>query len=349
MSISQSSDADEHHLKPLVPVGIRLMFQRIGEIDTLNEKYQAQASIEARWIIPFDELFEILPPNDQNSLNQGKSVSLIKYADNHWYPQLFIENAVGDLKEQIRYTAKKISEDQACICEHRDIKGAFWEKLELYHFPSDIQELTISIGSMLYNDRVILIPDPFYHSGVNREAFVDQQEWLLYEHVDAEQRFVKEYFNSISDDKNVQSSLNEGRKRSIVSVSCHAARRSGYFYWNGYCLIFLITICGFTVFSMPPNLPQNRLQTGATLLLTSITFRWTVNRSLPTISYLTSLDKYAIISIFILVSLCIWHAIIGAIIYIDNLMGAMKATDEDAWTINRFFDNTDTLILGREE
>ncbi|CAF4809293.1 unnamed protein product, partial [Rotaria socialis] len=27
-------------------------------------------------------------------------------------------------------------------------------------------------------------------------------------------------------------------------------------------------------------LPQNRLQTGATLLLTSITFRWTVNRSL---------------------------------------------------------------------
>ncbi|CAF4803779.1 unnamed protein product, partial [Rotaria socialis] len=29
MSILQSSDANEHHLKALVPVGIRLMFQRI--------------------------------------------------------------------------------------------------------------------------------------------------------------------------------------------------------------------------------------------------------------------------------------------------------------------------------
>ena len=28
------------------------------------------------------------------------------------------------------------------------------------------------------------------------------------------------------------------------------------------------------------RLPQNRLQIGVTLLLTSITFRWTVNRSL---------------------------------------------------------------------
>ncbi|CAM4900759.1 unnamed protein product [Rotaria socialis] len=69
----------------------------------------------------------------------------------------------------------------------------------------------------------------------------------------------------------------------------------------------------------------------ATLLLTSITFRWTVNRSLPTISYLTSLDKYAIISIFILVGLCIWHAIIGAIIYIDDMITKVDATDTDAW------------------
>ncbi|CAF4503912.1 unnamed protein product [Rotaria socialis] len=82
---------------------------------------------------------------------------------------------------------------------------------------------------------------------------------------------------------------------------------------------------------MPPNLPANRLQTGATLLLTSITFRWTVNRSLPTISYLTSLDKYAIISIFILVGLCIWHAIIGAVIYINGTIIKLDPIDADAW------------------
>ncbi|CAF4400649.1 unnamed protein product [Rotaria sordida] len=34
--------------KPM-EIYIRAIFLRIGEIDTLNERYQAQASIEARW------------------------------------------------------------------------------------------------------------------------------------------------------------------------------------------------------------------------------------------------------------------------------------------------------------
>jgi len=66
--------------------------------------------------------------------------------------------------------------NQIYICEHGDIKGLFWEKLELQHFPSDIQELSISIGSMLYNDKVLLIADPYHSSGINREAFVDTKQ-----------------------------------------------------------------------------------------------------------------------------------------------------------------------------
>ncbi|CAF4338015.1 unnamed protein product, partial [Rotaria sordida] len=100
--------------------------------------------------------------------------------------------------------------------------GYFWEKLELHHFPSDIQELTISVGSTLYDDKVILMPDPYYRSGINREAFIDQQEWSLYEHINAKQRFVEEFFSNISGDENIEMDSNEGRKRSFVSVSCHA-------------------------------------------------------------------------------------------------------------------------------
>ena len=37
-----------------------------------------------------------------------------------------------------------------------------------------------------------------------------------------------------------------------------------------------------------------------------------INRSLPTISYMTSLDKYAMFSIIFLVFLCIWHSIIDS-------------------------------------
>ena len=120
---------------------------------------------------------------------------------------------------------------QIYICEHRDVKGVFWEKLELEHFPSDVQDLSISIGSMLYDDKVILINDPHQLSGVNREAFVDQQEWSLYEHVDAQQRFAKEFLSrggiDEEEEEGEEGSESEERKRSVLTVTCHAGKPKG--------------------------------------------------------------------------------------------------------------------------
>ena len=195
----------------------------------MNEKYQAHLSIEARWLLDFQRLLPDLSPEDESRLNEGKAVSLIKYAETHWHPQLYIENALGDLKEQIRYSAKRSRDDnQIYICEHRDIKGVFWEKLELQHFPSDVQDLSISIGSMFYDDKVLLINDPHHLSGVNREAFVDQQEWSLYEHVSVRQHFAREYLfrytTDFHDDElhRLGSNEQDERKRSILTVTCHA-------------------------------------------------------------------------------------------------------------------------------
>ena len=68
-----------------------------------------------------------------------------------------------------------------------------------------------------------------------------------------------------------------------------------YYFFNAYFLIFLITVSALTIFSVDCKMPQSRLQTTFTLLLTSVSFKWVINRSLPHVSYLTSLDKYAIV------------------------------------------------------
>ena len=101
-------------------------------------------------------------------------------------------------------------------------------------------------------------------------------------------------------------------KPSKVVATCYCSRKAGYYFFNAYFLIFLITASALTIFSIDPKLPQNRLQTTCTFLLTSVSFKWVINRSLPTISYLTSLDKYAIICIFFVCCNCAWHAIVGA-------------------------------------
>lgn len=289
-NVRDSPTNDENGSSNVVRVLIRVTFLRIGrlrgrfrssdciaslnlgEIDTLNERYQAQASIEARWPVNIDTLARGLSRDEQQRLLEGRIVPLKKYAETHWHPQLFIENAIGEIKEQISYTARRSADQLVYICEHREVKALLWEKLELYHFPSDVQELSISVGTTYYNDRVILAADPIRLSGINREAFIDQQEWFLYEHVDTEQRFVKEFVLHDDNEEDLQPAFQEERKRSFLVASCHAgtvqdrreretmndafalsARQSAYFYWNGFCLMALITICGYCIFSIPPT------------------------------------------------------------------------------------------------
>jgi hypothetical protein len=114
--------------------------------------------------------------------------------------------------------------------------------------------------------------------------------------------------------ESMASSLTLYRKVEIPKLvaTCYCSRRAGYYFFNAYSLIFLITISSLTIFSVDCKMPQSRLQTTYTILLTSVSFKWVINRQLPTVSYLTSLDKYAIGSIFYVCLLCVWHSIVGS-------------------------------------
>jgi hypothetical protein len=58
-------------------------FVRIGEIDTMNEKFNAEICIESKWI--------------EKDFIQNYN------PEQHWNPQLFIENAFQEPKEKIKY------------------------------------------------------------------------------------------------------------------------------------------------------------------------------------------------------------------------------------------------------
>jgi hypothetical protein len=87
----------------------------------------------------------------------------------------------------------------------------------------------------------------------------------------------------------------------------------GFFYWNAVLPIFLITLASLGPFVIEYKIPQSRLPSTATMLLTSVSFRWIVGRLLPTVSYLTSLDKYSLISMMLITFMLFYHAIIAAV------------------------------------
>ena len=118
----------------------------LGEIDTLNEKYQADIYFEARWTDTVNINSLNLTRQQQAQLcNENVTIKINELNPvDYWTPQLFIENAVGQVGQQDRwFTIKKSNEKNLqslslsivnlTICEHRRVKGVFWEKLELNH------------------------------------------------------------------------------------------------------------------------------------------------------------------------------------------------------------------------
>ena len=91
--------------------------------------------------------------NFKNILN---NINLIEYDSTlFWTPNLFIENAIGDLKEEIRHKLEIVEKSSngsghintaninnltVKVCEMRKVRGIFYERLELYDFPMDLQE-----------------------------------------------------------------------------------------------------------------------------------------------------------------------------------------------------------------
>lgn len=280
-------NSNDKHLP--IEVRVRCIFLRVGEIDTLNERYTSEIFFEASWYI-----------------KEPKNGAKYDPSAGHFNPQLAVLNNMGDsLRHDKWYSVSKTIEAGIVeVTEYHKFKGIFWERMELNHFPYDVQELSISLTTPLTVNDFYFVENTQKPSGVNRTVFSDQQSWHLYEHVEFQFEQHREEY-----------SLNYDQIHPVLVCTCHVGRKCGYYIWNAYFLIFLITSAALSTFAIPPSNAHGRLQITCTLLLTSVTFRWVVNKSLPTISYLTALDIYAIASIVALCIINVFHGIVSYIYY----------------------------------
>ncbi|KAK3082872.1 hypothetical protein FSP39_007612 [Pinctada imbricata] len=202
-----------------VKVQICVQFFKVGEIDTLKEQFTADVVVKAKWREP--------------SLDGQNQTSETVEFGKLWNPKLYIENSLGDPKEQLRYRLLYNDKGEAYVMEKRMIKGTFMENLELDDFPFDVQDLTITVASELPSYEVELIEDLDDHHVVNKQSFVDEQEWHLYMHTECSRRDI------------VIDQADNSVRRSALSVKCRAARRPGYFVWNIFVVTFLICSLAF--------------------------------------------------------------------------------------------------------
>jgi hypothetical protein len=94
-------------------VRVMIEFTKLGEIDTLNERFQGVLTIESKWIETRD--------TEKTEYDPSK----------HWNPKLFIENAFQEPKETISYSVSRNSDNTLTITETREAKGNNY-KLNFY-------------------------------------------------------------------------------------------------------------------------------------------------------------------------------------------------------------------------
>jgi len=112
-------------------------------------------------------------------------------------------------------------------------------------------------------------------------------------------------------DSKYNTSFKQYKHKFVAVVKC--SRRSTFYIINAYLFNLLITILSMTLFAIEAKIAQTRLSGTFTLILTSFSFKVVTSKSLPTIAYLTSLDRYQLINIVYLVVCCIWHSFCASI------------------------------------
>ncbi|GFO42102.1 gamma-aminobutyric acid receptor subunit gamma-2 [Plakobranchus ocellatus] len=147
------------HAFCLKPVRIRVVFLRIVEIDTVGQQFEAEVYIEARWTEP---------------RLQGFSLARLAGVEFHqcWDPRLKILNIFGDLDMEQTSMVLRYEPDFTfpVLTYMWHVKGIFRERMELQHFPFDVQELSIMISSDLPAEQVDLVEEPVFDSLVNLGA-----------------------------------------------------------------------------------------------------------------------------------------------------------------------------------
>ncbi|PIK52444.1 putative gamma-aminobutyric acid receptor subunit gamma-2 isoform X2 [Apostichopus japonicus] len=274
---SRSSDTEVWH-KPReggkkVYCRVRCNVITVGEIDTVKQEFEAEIYLSLRWK---EEHFK------------GKTREDIDWNE-CWDPRVYFFNAVNIDKLECKHNIVPNDDDSVDGIPDAQLsirmKATFKTAMQLHSFPYDHQKLTIKLMSDWPLDVVEFVKDMSIKDSIRIDTFTGHHEWTLHKHVLA---------HAVEEDR---AKTGSHRQYPIYHISTHVQRQSMYYLWNIALVIFLILGLSFTSFSVEASAPADRLSVTVTLLLTAVAFKFVVSSNLPTISYLTLLDKYVLWSL----------------------------------------------------
>jgi hypothetical protein len=199
-----------------------------------------------------------------------------------WTPRIFFENAL----EQPRYhDAPTVEVDSdGVVTSWSIVSGKFSAPLDLRRFPFDRQVLAVRIGAFEDDTVVTFVPKRELVQ-VGEDASLT--DWVIGNA--AARASTRRYVAG-----------QERYARYIYQVGI--TRRSTFYVWRVMLPLTLLALVAWAAFWFEPVGLQPQISTCMAALIALVAFNFAIDFSLPKVTYLTLLDKHALIGIFFVIA-----------------------------------------------
>mmetsp|Transcript_9419 Transcript_9419/g.14433 ORF Transcript_9419/g.14433 Transcript_9419/m.14433 type:complete len:400 (+) Transcript_9419:56-1255(+) len=287
-------DSDEpEFLQNVIYVGVRMRLDQISEISTVDQSYTVHGLLELDWLA-----------SEEEKQRDAASSSANPYKPD---PPCFwpaFQNTVefSTIKEDW-----EISDDKWNV-HSIWFKGKFTESFEVQNFPFDVQDMTFVFFVENYMKRVILVP--YREQGqtfqLNR-TYLSIQDWDIV-HNDANFRAI-DWGMARTGKPSAPWMEVPGDYASTVFFRVQARRKSYAFSVRILFWMFMLSLITFGQAGMDATDIEGRLAYSIGLVFAVVAFQIIIGDSLPSVPYLTLVDRYNIL-VFLLIIGCMFEALI---------------------------------------
>jgi len=244
-------------------VSVSIFLIDLDGVDNAEQTFTANLSLDMRWSDP--------------RLAHGQDGAIVRPIGEVWNPRLQITNQ----QRLVKTFAETVSilPDGEVSFQQR-VWGNFSQPLDLRAFPFDSQHFRLDLVSASYGpDELTLVSDPDLPSGI--AEVLSLPDWQI------------DGFgvgaNSFQPNASVPPLAG-------FRFEVRASRRVGYYLLKVIFPLILIVAMSWIVFWIDPEESGTQISVSVTSMLTLIAYRFMAGGLLPTISYLTRLDTFILIS-----------------------------------------------------
>jgi hypothetical protein len=250
-----------------VEVGIGFYPLDFARITSREETFDLTGYLELSWRDPGLARSSTAEPPDTRPRRVDTKTT--------WTPRYFFENGM----DQPRFHSEPVVEVDATglVTSWVIVSAKFSAPMDLRRFPFDRQVLPVRIGSN-DDDSVVRFKAKPELVMVGAEAFVS--DWAILK-------------PSSLVDKHQYVRGQEIYDRFVFQVE--VARRSTFYVWRVMVPLTLLAVVSWAAFWFEPVGLQPQISTCMAALISLVAFNFAIDFSLPKVSYLTLIDKHALI------------------------------------------------------